>query len=81
MLPKSIKHLETIDYIILNPCWFGRIFYINHLEALTSSGRPTSQWDDLFVFVVLSKLDFNTNNNNNSKWEDKCCTNELPTLK
>lgn len=48
----------------------------NHLEALASLGRATAQWDDMVVYLILSKLD----TTNRSKWEYECHTDRLSTL-
>lgn len=48
----------------------------NNLQALATLGRPSAQWDDLIVHLVLSHLD----PANRDKWEDESPTDRLCTL-
>lgn len=48
----------------------------SHLRALNTLGRPTIQWDDLLVHMLISKLDSDTQ----SKWNDESNQNRLDTL-
>ncbi|XP_011881685.1 PREDICTED: uncharacterized protein LOC105569657, partial [Vollenhovia emeryi] len=48
-----------------------------HVNALKALGRPTSQWDDLLVFILSNKLDTRTER----EWQASLSKSELPTLK
>lgn len=50
---------------------------LRHLRSLKSLGRPTEQWDDLIVYLIISKLDANLT----SDWEDHIPPGDIPTLK
>ncbi|XP_055923722.1 uncharacterized protein LOC129954081 [Eupeodes corollae] len=47
----------------------------SHLRALTTLGRPVSQWDDLLVQILLPKLDSATLN----KWNEEGPTERMPS--
>lgn len=50
---------------------------LKHIRALTALKRPTTQWDDLLVYVVTSKLDYITM----KEWEGNINSKTLPTFK
>lgn len=45
-----------------------------HLGALKLLGQPTDSWDSLIIFLVCSKLDFNSKR----EWESSIIGSELP---
>lgn len=47
---------------------------LKHKRALQALKRPTSQWDDLLVHIITSKLDFITI----KEWENSLNTTQLP---
>ncbi|XP_032685831.1 uncharacterized protein LOC116850993 [Odontomachus brunneus] len=50
---------------------------LKHTRALTALGRPTSQWDDLLVYIINSKLDFATM----KEWETSIEVRQMPTFR
>lgn len=47
-----------------------------HLRALQSLDRPTDQWDDLIIYLIVSKLDYASI----AKWQEEAPANRHPTL-
>lgn len=47
-----------------------------HLRALQSLGRPTDQWDDIIIYLIVSKLDADSV----TKWRDEAPAERLPSL-
>ncbi|HBK83937.1 MAG TPA: hypothetical protein DDZ41_10155 [Flavobacterium sp.] len=48
----------------------------SHLRSLKNLGRPTDYWDDLIIYLIISKLDFNSK----TKWRDAAPNTALPTF-
>jgi len=48
-----------------------------HIRALQALKRPTSQWDDILVYILSTKLDTATVR----EWQSSLIGTELPTLK
>lgn len=48
-----------------------------HIQALKALKRPTDSWDDLLVYLLVSKLDATTAR----EWQSPLTGTELPTLK
>ncbi|XP_025264962.1 uncharacterized protein LOC112638118 [Camponotus floridanus] len=49
---------------------------MRHVHALNALGCPTSQWDDLLIFILTDKLDARTSR----EWQSSLDTPDLPTL-
>ncbi|XP_036143903.1 uncharacterized protein LOC118645955 [Monomorium pharaonis] len=49
---------------------------LKHIRALAALKRPTSQWDDLLIYVITSKLDYITT----KEWESHVDAQRLPTF-
>lgn len=62
--PTSLKLLELIDE------------FNSHLNVLSTLGRPITQWDDLLVHLLVSKLDSDTK----AKWNDEANQQRLDTF-
>lgn len=50
---------------------------LRHLLSLKSLGRPTYQWDDLIVHLIITRLESSIV----SEWENHIPAGEIPTLK
>lgn len=48
----------------------------SHVRSLTNQNRPTNHWDDLLVFLISSKFDYETRN----KWIETAPTTRLATV-
>lgn len=62
--PCSKRILELIDH------------FNSHLRSLDTLGRPVNKWDDLIVFIMVSKLDPETR----SRWVDNSPSARLATI-
>lgn len=62
--PNSIKLLELLDE------------FNSHLRPLKTLGRSVAYWDDIIVFLMVSKFDAETKN----KWRDESPSDHLPSL-
>ncbi|XP_011162883.1 uncharacterized protein LOC105197970 [Solenopsis invicta] len=50
---------------------------LRHLRSLKNLSRPTERWDDLIVYLIISKLDATLT----SDWKDHIPPSDIPTLK
>jgi len=50
---------------------------LRHTRSLKSLGRPTDQWDDLVIHLIITRLDSSMV----SEWEDQFAASIMPTLK
>ncbi|NEV48973.1 DUF1759 domain-containing protein, partial [Wolbachia pipientis] len=50
---------------------------LRHLRSLKGLDRPTEHWDDLIIYLIITKLDSSII----SDWKDHIPADEMPTLK